>query len=276
MGETLVMIHGMWGTASHWGNFKRYLEGRGHRCLTPTLRHHDQDPRAAPDPRLGRTSVLDYAEDLEELIRGLGEKPVVVGFSLGGILAQILGSRGLARALVLLSPAPPAGINALQPSIAWEFRSALVTWGFWRKPFRLPFRETAAAMLNEMPAERRRAVYDGLVYESGRAASELGFWFLDPRRAVAVDASRVTCPVLILSGARDREHPISIIRKVAKRYAGVATFEELPRHGHWLVEEPGWEEIAERIDRWLGSVLREADPAGPPVLRVDEPSLHAP
>jgi pimeloyl-ACP methyl ester carboxylesterase len=223
--------------------------------VTPTLRYHDQEPQGTPDPRLGRTSLLDYAEDLEALIRGLGEKPVVIGFSMGGILAQILASRGLAKAIVLLSPAPPAGINALRPSVAWEFRSALLRWGFWKKPFRLPFRETSSAMLNEMPAESWRAIYDGLVYESGRAASEIGFWFLDPKGAVAVDVSKVTCPVLILSGSKDREHPMSVVRKIAKRYKGVATFGELPDHGHWLLAEPGWDEIAKRIERWLEIVI---------------------
>jgi pimeloyl-ACP methyl ester carboxylesterase len=53
--------------------------------VTPTLRHHDVAPRGTPDPRLGRTSLLDYAEDLEKLIRGLAEEPVVMGFSMGGI-----------------------------------------------------------------------------------------------------------------------------------------------------------------------------------------------
>ncbi len=268
MAETMVLVHGMWGTASHWDNFKKYFEARGHRCVTPTLRYHDVGPQEAPDPRLGRTSLLDYAEDLEDLIRSLGEKPIVMGFSMGGILAQLLASRGLAKAIVLLSPAPPAGINALQPSIIWEFRSALLSWGFWKRPFRLPFRETSSAMLNRMPAESRRAIYDGLVHESGRAASEIGFWFLDPKRAIAVDVSKVTCPVLIMSGTDDREHPISVIRKVAERYGQVATFDELPDHGHWLIGEPGWEDIAERIEGWLDMIRPERQSASERSERV--------
>jgi len=65
----------------------------------------------------------------------------------------------------------------------------------------------------------------------------------------------VFCPVLIISGRKDCEHHIAVIRKVAKRYRRVATFEELPGHGHWLLGEPGWEKIAERIDRWLSLTL---------------------
>ena len=105
MAETIVMIHGMWGTGSYWENFRDFFEGRGYRCVVPTLRFHDMDPNGLPDPRLGTTSLPDYAADLEKLIRELNVVPILMGHSMGGLLAQILGSRGLAKALVLLTPA---------------------------------------------------------------------------------------------------------------------------------------------------------------------------
>ena len=153
MAETIVMIHGMWGSGNYWGDFKGFFESKGYRCMTPTLRYHDMDPKGVPDPRLRTTSLLDYAEDLEKLIRELDGIPILMGFSMGGLLAQILGSRGLARVLVLLSPAPPYGINVLKLSVAINFRSALMRGGFWRKPFRLAFAAVAHAMLNRMPLE---------------------------------------------------------------------------------------------------------------------------
>ncbi len=251
MAETILMIHGMWGTGSYWENFKGFFEAKGYRCAVPTLRFHDMEPDGVPDPRLGPTSLLDYAEDLEKLIRELHVMPILMGFSMGGLLAQILGSRELSKALVLLSPAPPYGINVLTPSVAVNFRSALMRWGFWRKPFRLPFAETSHAMLNMMPSESRRSIYDKFVYESGRAACEIGFWFFDPKGAAKVDESKVTCPVLIIAGDKDREHPAPVTRKIAKRYKNVATYKELSGHGHWLVGEPGWQQIAEYIEGWL-------------------------
>ncbi len=251
MAETILMIHGMWGTGSYWGNFKGFFEGKGYRCVVPTLRFHDMNPKAVPDPRLGTTSLLDYAEDLEKLIRELHVMPIVMGFSMGGLLAQMLGSRGLTQALVLLSPAPPYGIHALTPSVAINFRSALMRWGFWKKPFRLPFAETSNGMLNMVPPESRRDIYDQFVYESGRAACEIGFWFFDSKRTTKIDESKITCPVLIITGEQDREHPLSVIRKIAKRYKKAATYKELSGHGHWLVGEPGWQQIAEYIEDWL-------------------------
>lgn len=143
MTETIVMIHGMWGGGWCWENYKEFFEGKGYHCITPTLRFHDVDPKEFPDPRLGTASLLDYAEDLEREINKLSTLPILMGHSMGGLLAQILGSRGLAKALVLLTPASPAGIMALKPSVIRSFWSGLTKYGFWRKPFCQTFGELA-------------------------------------------------------------------------------------------------------------------------------------
>ena len=255
MAETIVMIHGMWGSGWYWENFKGFFESKGYRCVIPTLRFHDMDPNAVPDPRLGTTSLLDYAEDLEKLIRELQVRPILMGHSMGGLLAQILGSRGLAKALVLLTPASPRGIIALKPSVIKSFWSGLTTWGFWRKPFRQTFDEAVYSMLNQMPFESWKSIYDQFVYESGRAAFEIGFWLFDSKGAARVDESKVTCPVLIIAGEKDRIVPVSITRKVAEKYKRVSTYKEFSDHSHWVIGEPGWQEIAEYIKEWLHQAL---------------------
>jgi pimeloyl-ACP methyl ester carboxylesterase len=97
---SIVMIHGMWAGGWVWSNYVPVFEGRGYRCLAPTLRHHDA-PSLEPPEALGRTSLLDYASDLQQEIEKLDQSPVLMGHSMGGLLAQMLGARGLAKALVL-------------------------------------------------------------------------------------------------------------------------------------------------------------------------------
>jgi pimeloyl-ACP methyl ester carboxylesterase len=160
MTETIVMIHGMWGGPWLWENYKNFFEQRDFQCHTPTLRYHDIDPNDKPDPRLGTTSLLDYAQDLEDYIHNLDQKPLLMGHSMGGLLAQILGARGLARGLVLLTPASPSGINAMKYSVIKTFWSVLTKWGFWRKPNRISFEASVYAMLHLLPAEEQKAVYD--------------------------------------------------------------------------------------------------------------------
>jgi len=257
MPEVIFMIHGMWGGPWHWENYKSVLEREGYRCITTTLRFHDADPKAAPDPRLGTTSLLDYAGDLQQEIDRLGAKPIIIGHSMGGLLAQILGGRGLAKALVLLTPASPAGILAFTPSVIKSFWSVQTTWGFWRKPMRQTFDEAVYSMMHLLPPSERKEAYDKFVYESGRAACEIGYWFFDAKKACRVDESKVTCPVLVVAGAEDRITPASVVRKVAKKYEGVSTYKEFEDHAHWVLGEPGWQEVAGYVKDWLDQVLRK-------------------
>jgi pimeloyl-ACP methyl ester carboxylesterase len=256
MTETILMIHGMWGTGSHWENFKGFFEGKGYQCVVPTLRFHDMDPKGVPDPRLGTTSLLDYTADLEKLIHGLSAVPIIMGHSMGGLLAQILGNRGLAKALILLTPASPHGIIALKSSVIKSFWSGVTRWGFWKKPFRQTFDEATYSILDLMPPESRKMIYDKFVYESGRVVSEIGFWLFDSKGAARVDELKVTCPVLIVAGEKDRITPTSVVRKVAQKYSRVSTYKEFSNHGHWVIGEPGWQQIAEYTEEWLRQALR--------------------
>jgi pimeloyl-ACP methyl ester carboxylesterase len=255
MYKTLFMIHGMSGGPWCWENYVTYFKAKGYRCIAPALRFHDVSPQDPPDPRLGTTGLLDYAEDLEQEIRTLDRPPIVVGHSMGGLLAQILGARGLAEALVLLSPASPSGINALKFSVIRSFWNEITTWGFvprwgaWRSSQRPSFTSVVYSTLHLVPEKEQRSVYQRLVPESGRAAFQIGLWFFDRHKASKVDETKVTCPVLVVAGKEDRITPASVVKKVAEKY-GVPC-KVFDHHAHWVVGEPGWEEIADYIAEWL-------------------------
>jgi pimeloyl-ACP methyl ester carboxylesterase len=111
-------------------------------------------------------------------------------------------------------------------------------------------------MVHLVPPKEQSAIYERLVFESGRAAAEIGFWTLDLRRASKVDESRVTCPVLVIAGGQDRLTPVSVVRKVAAKYRAVSTYREFTNHAHWVLGEPGWQEVAESIAVWLDQTLK--------------------
>ena len=251
MADTLFMIHGMWGGSHLWDRYREFFEARGYRCVTPTLRHHDVAPQSPPPAGLATTSLLDYAEDLERQILSLGALPILMGHSMGGILAQILAARGLCEKAVLLTPAAPRGILALRPSVIRSFWSGITTWAFWRKPYKPRFSEAVYAMMHLLPRGEQKEAYDRYVFESGRAAFEIGFWLFDGRRAAAVDEAKVTCPVLVVAGSLDRITPAAVVRNVARKYR--ADYREFPNHAHWVLGEPGWEEVAEHAAQWLAN-----------------------
>jgi non-heme chloroperoxidase len=248
---TLVMIHGMFVGPWCWNDFKAYFEQRGYTCRTLTLRYHDTPLGSPPDSGLGATSLFDYVADAEAEIKTLKEKPVIIGHSMGGLIAQILGSRGLARSLVLISPAAPRGINAVTwraLKSAWHNRSRIALWG---KPMSPSFEGVAYSSLHLLPYEEQKKVFEKFTYESGRVAWEIGFWFFDFKKATRVDESGVTCPVLMVVGTEDRLTPPSVVKKIHEKYARVSTYKEFPNHSHWIIAEPDWEEAADFIHSWM-------------------------
>ena len=250
MADRIFMIHGMWSGGWYWGNYVRFFESRGYRCHAPTLLYHDINPDDDPDPGLGSTSVLDYAGRLEKEINRL-ETPILIGHSMGGVLAQILAARGHAKGLVLLAPAPPAGINALTVSVLRCFMRPLFRYGFWRKHHRISFKTSVYGILHLMPPEDRWAIYEKMVFESGRAAAEIGLWWADRGRATRGDENMVTCPVMVIAGKKDRITPEKIVRKVAEKYNALDNYRVFENNAHWLIAEPGWEKIVQCVYEWL-------------------------
>jgi pimeloyl-ACP methyl ester carboxylesterase len=252
MGTTLFMIHGMMVGPWCWDNYRDYFAKEGYRCISPALRFHDMDPGDVPDPRLGTTGLHEYAADLAKDIQQLAEPPVLMGHSMGGLLAQILAARGCGRAAVLLTPAPPHGIYTLNYTVLKSFSRAMMHWGFWRRPFRFTFNKAVYATMHLMPVADRKRMYEKFVYESGRAAFQIGFWFLDRSGASKVDRDKVNCPTLVIAGKRDRITPASQVRKTAGRYKSAA-WKQFDDHAHWVLGEPGWQDVAEYVADWLQS-----------------------
>jgi pimeloyl-ACP methyl ester carboxylesterase len=76
-------------------------------------------------------------------------------------------------------------------------------------------------------------------------------WPFDLRCASRVSAREVTCPVLCLVGSDDKINPPSTVSRIAARYNGRSRLEVLEDRSHWLIAEPGWENVADRALAWL-------------------------
>jgi non-heme chloroperoxidase len=256
----VVMIHGAFCGGWVFEDWRPIFAAQGFDVHTPTLRHHE--PGHSLD-ELARTGMRDFVADLENQIDRIGAHPIVIGHSLGGLLAQMLAARGRARALILLAPSAPWG---MLPSTASEFLAAqaLYTEGiFWRKALAPKHWIASTHALDLVPEERQAPILRRLVPESGLAMFEVLHWMFDGNRATCVDPRAITCPILCLVGARDRINPPATVRRLARRYGGRARYEELPGHSHWLPGEPGWDRIVSGSLDWLSRVLgRDSERVG--------------
>ena len=240
------MIHGAFCGPWSLDGLKQKFEEAGYKVTAPWLRFHDQKP---PPAALGTTGLLDYAADLEEELAALTAPPIIVGHSMGGLLAQMLAARREVAALVLLAPSAPWGIP---PTTLFEIGAAQALHlhpGYWNQVLE-PSRDVALAhSLDKLPRHMRDDVFGRFCPESGRATFEILNWGLDMRRASEVDADAVRCPVLCLTGSEDRINPPSTVARIAARYS--ADHEVFDDMGHWLIGEPGWEKLAARAIGWL-------------------------
>ncbi len=259
--RTLVMIHGAFCGGWAFEPLANYFEHLGYRCLTPTLRHHDGVPGERPHPDLATTSMADYAADIAALLDTLPEPPILIGHSMGGLVAQMVAVRRPVAALVLLAPCAPWGVF---PSTALEFlgaQSLFFNGAFWQEAL-LPIYEVGAQYtFDRLPKTERRAVFDRLVPESGRATFEVLNWPQDLARTTFVFPRDVKCPVLGLSGTEDRVNPVGTVRRITRRYRNGNDFIALEGLSHWLLSEPGWEDMADHIANWLKQTLVSAETA---------------
>lgn len=249
MSKTILMIHGMWGGGWIWDSFKTLFEEQGYECMTPTLRHHELSPEKPPHPDLGSVSINDYVDDMQALIEKLDEPPIAIGHSMGGLICQKLAERNLVDKMVLASSAPPGDISALSLGGLRSFRPLLSTWKFWSKAHRPTFNSMVYSSLQLIPKKDRQAYYDKIVYDSGQALLEIALPFLDSEKVSQVNTDLVVCPTMVLAAGKDKLIPLSATRGVAKKYN--ADFTLFKKQSHWLIVEPGWEDVAQSVLSWL-------------------------
>ena len=234
----VLLIHGMFGGGWMWEPYQSLLARHGYESHALTLRGH-HDSRRVPD--VGKVSVADYVDDALEVARTLRD-PIVIGHSMGGLIAQKVAERGIGRALVLIGAAPPRWIPALSAELARRLVTYLKELLFMQPMF--PSRDDAdALMFNRTPLAQADREYRRLVPESGRAALEMAFG------AHAVHAPRITAPVLVITGREDKFVVPRVARAIARKYR--AELREYDNFAHHIINEPGWEAPAAEIVEWL-------------------------
>ncbi len=229
---------------------RREFEARGYTVHTPTLRYHDL-PLDEGAAKIGPLSVRDYADDVSALVESLDSPPLVVGHSLGGLIAQLVAAQTRHVGLVAATPAPAAGIFAIYPGTIRVFSRHYVQRRPWDKPMYPATWKTLRRYITNTTDERlARDLYSVLVCESGRAYCEMAFWFLDRNRATRVDFAAVTTPVLTIGGRRDRLVNRRVARATAKRYA-TGTYVEIPASDHLVFHGDALPVTMARIDKWM-------------------------
>ena len=224
----VLLVHGAANSSVVWRYWQEALAERGWSSHAVDLRGHGQ----SPGPVDGAT-MSDYADDVAAVADGLPALPVVMGWSMGGLVALMVAALGQASACVGLAPSTPA--RERDESV--PIRRGV----FGPEEYGITSDDPAnqPAMPDLDTAERRIAL---------QSASPESRTARDDRKAGIVVAE-LACPLLVVTGSEDRDWPRSA-------YAGMqlpAEYIESRGASHWglVLNRRLLPDLSTRVADWL-------------------------
>jgi pimeloyl-ACP methyl ester carboxylesterase len=200
----------------------------------------------------------DYLAALRSEVARCAVPPILIGHSMGGLLAQQLAALVPCRALVCIASAPPWALPATR--VALPYLLPMLPAIVRGRAIRASEATLRNLAVHDLPPDEQRTLLPTFGAESGR-----------PYRAMILGLARVRGkafggPVLVLSGSADRIVPSRTSAAIARLYG--AQHEVFDR-GHWLIAPSAGQEVAGRTLAWLERAL-SGEPEFQPVDNEDE------
>jgi pimeloyl-ACP methyl ester carboxylesterase len=260
--NTIVFIHGLWLTARSWELFGGLYEKRGCRVLAPAwprMKGEVEEIRRDPSALAG-LGVAEIADHYEDVLRGLGEPPILMGHSFGGLIVQILLDRGLGSAGVAISSAAPKGVFRLPFSAIRAASPALANPANYWGTVALTFPQFRYGFANTMTESAARAAYERYAIPGpGRPVFQAASANLNAAAATKVNyRNHDRAPLLLLAAGDDHQVPASMNRSNFRKYArsdALTQFREFPGRSHLIAAQEGWQEVAEYALTWAQTQL---------------------
>jgi pimeloyl-ACP methyl ester carboxylesterase len=250
----ILLIHGTWCNGNNWGDFATEMERRGFTVHAPTLRHHGPPNEAdiwGNAQKVTKVGLLDYVADLAELVNSMDSPPIIVGHSVGALLAQLLAARRPNKGVILLGTAPAPGMFAFYPSMVQLWMRYLPQWLSRTPMYPVSWKPWAESICNAQSRELQESYYATLCAESGTAYFEMALWFLDRKRAARVDYDAIRTPVLSITGSQDKCTVPRIGRVTATKYGQRGNYVELEGSDHMMTCGPYLSQTIAAVDDWL-------------------------
>ncbi|BBY64073.1 alpha/beta hydrolase [Mycolicibacterium helvum] len=257
----VVFIHGLWIHSSAWQPWLDLFSERGYAVSAPGWPGDSDTVAATRDnaDALNDIGIAEIVDHYAEIINAGGKheiKPVVVGHSFGGLIAQELLVAGHVAAAVAIDPAPIKGVKALP----WaQLRSAFPVLGNPSNKHRtvaLNDKQFRYAFGNTLTEQESDELHDKWTIPGpGRPLFEDATANFHKDSPAKVDTHLVDRgPLLLTSGTEDHTVPLKVTKEVFSLYekGGSDTeFHEFDGKGHSLTIDSGWREVADVALDWL-------------------------
>jgi pimeloyl-ACP methyl ester carboxylesterase len=249
----VVFIHGLWLLPSSWDAWTELFEQSGYAALTPSWPDDPEtvdEARAHPEVLAGK-KLGQIADHVAEVIQELQKKPVVMGHSTGGLLAQMIADRGLSAVTVAIDPGPFRGVLPLPVSTLRVSAPVLINPLNRKRAVTLTFDQFKYGWTNALEDnDEAKELYDTYhVAGPGIALMQMANANINPWTEAKLDpANPDRGPLLIMDGENDHTVPWAIANAAYKRQRrnpGVTEIVKVPNRGHSLTIDHGWREVAD-------------------------------
>jgi pimeloyl-ACP methyl ester carboxylesterase len=255
----VVFIHGLWLHATSWAPWAELFRQAGYEPVAPGwpgIPDTVELARASPDS-IANHGIEDVTRHYAGIIDGLPARPVLVGHSFGGMIAQKLLGEDYGAAAVAIDAAQIKGVLPLPLSALHSTLPVFRNPANIRKAVSLTAEQFRYSFGNAISEAESGDLYERWsIPAPGRPlfeAATSNFSLHSPDKVETGNEDRG--PLLLVMGGQDHTVPEAITRSTLKQYrhsSAVTDLEEFPDRGHSLTIDAGWAAVANLALAWLG------------------------
>ncbi|MDO5753724.1 alpha/beta hydrolase [Arthrobacter sp.] len=255
----VVFIHGLWLHSSSWDPWLEKFRSRGYSVTAPGWPGEGETVAATREEPDGMNDVgIDaICHHYADLIGAPEIKPIVIGHSFGGLIAQELLAHGYAAAAVAIDPAPIKGVKALPFSALKTAFPVLSNPANRKKTVSLNAKQFHYSFGNTLEDSESNELFEKWTIPGpGRPLFEDATANFAKNSPAAVDTHAAERgPLLLTAGTEDHTAPKIVVQQAFKLYAdnakSVTEYHEFEGRGHSLAIDKGWDDVANVTLEWL-------------------------